>query len=392
MLIIVTFYKIILYLIFFFLTSTATYAANTTIVKSYTLTDLESASFITIRTSSAPKYRISYTKDKKQVFVVFNAATSSIKANKTIASKLLKDLAFTSLPSKKLKLTLSFTSPIIVTRDVVIAPSKDHRDYLLRLTINSASTTQPIATNIPNKETPPIPTLKKRSAGTLPLITIDAGHGGHDPGSMGRSGKYEKLFTLEYAKSLRDALLATGRYRVFMTRTDDTYVDLHDRVKRSEEKKSDLFISIHADSHSNPSMMGLSVYTLSETASDQEAEALAQKANTSGNIGNVEISDASHEVTPLLIEMVQRDTKNFSSIFAEDLVAQLQQQIHLLRNTHRFAGFRVLMSASTPSVLIELGYLSNPKEELLLQSSEYKKKLVSSIVKAIDIYFTKNRF
>lgn len=313
-----------------------------------------------------------------------------------------------------LRLVLDLNQPIIVYEHAILFPDDAHPNYRLLLrfkpknplldqiatkpdfipqtVFKSTSQSDPESILSPTISDPlptgvPAPIFKPTIA-YKPMIIIDAGHGGHDPGSLGRRKTKEKVVTLAYSKSLRDALLKTNRYRVFMTRDRDVFVALRDRVKLAEKAKGDLFIALHADSHPNKQTRGLSVYTLSETASDREAAIIARNANSSGNIGQIEIDDIRQdEITSLLIDLVQRDTKNLSSSFAETLVGQLQQQVTLLRNTHRFAGFRVLTSPSMPSVLIELGYLSNRQEEALLLSSKYKEKLVSAIVKAIDIHF-----
>lgn len=238
----------------------------------------------------------------------------------------------------------------------------------------------------------PKPTLKPKSVAPYkPLIVIDAGHGGHDPGAIGRKRTKEKHITLAYARALRKELLHSGRYRVKLTRGDDRYIKLRQRVKIAQRSKGDLFISLHADSHKNRNTRGLSVYTLSERASDKEAAALARQANDSGNIGgtihlNEEPEDA--DVSHLLVDLAQRGTKNQSSAFAEMLVVQLKRQVTLLRNTHRFAGFRVLTAPDIPSVLVELGYLSNRSEEKQLRGSGYRKKIVSAVHRAINKYFS----
>lgn len=371
--------KIVLPFLIYILWQTTSYAAPTAILKHYTITDTPSASLLTIRTTAHPSYRISRTKDSKQLILDFKNSKDIPKALAPTGHKRIKTVHFLPQAGGKMRMAITLAPSTEFTSDVVIAPDAVRPFFLLRLTVSDANAAHPK----PTAKAPATPPVFK------PLIVIDAGHGGQDPGSKGDSGKYEKWITLEYAKALQDVLMKTGKYRTYLTREDDTLIDLHERVKRSEAEKGDLFISIHADSHNDKNMHGLSVYTLSETASDKEAEGLALQANTSGTIGNTKVTTPSQEVTPLLIEMVQRDTKNLSASFAETLVTQLQQQIILLRNTHRFAGFRVLTSASIPSVLIELGYLSNPEEESLLQSTSYKKKLVSSIAKAIDIYCQK---
>lgn len=241
--------------------------------------------------------------------------------------------------------------------------------------------------------TVPMPVLKPPVASVsapavLPLIIIDPGHGGNDPGASGRTGKVEKDLTLQYAIQLREILLAKHKYRVLLTREKDVYKPLRDRVLVAKKHQGDLFISLHADAHNDPEMRGLSVYTLSEQASDKEAAVLAAKANKEDVIQGVALSSNSQDVADVLIDLVQRDTKNKSAKLAEILVKEFGSSVRLLPHAHRFAGFRVLTAPEVPSVLIELGYLSHKREEYLLHTSEYKTLLTMAIGEAVDQYFS----
>lgn len=239
---------------------------------------------------------------------------------------------------------------------------------------------------------PPVPTPKpvreqpQNSTPYMPLIIIDPGHGGVDPGAIGKSGTKEKNLTLAYALALKERIEKEGKYRVILTRDKDVFVSLRDRVHKAQKAEGDLFISLHADSHPQPRTRGLSVYTLSETASDKEAEALANMENKS-DVLRVDLADQNDEIADILIDLVQRESKNSSSRFAEGLVGTLKEKVTLLPNTHRFAGFRVLTAPDIPSVLVEMGYLSNVEEEKSLNSPDYKNKLVSAIVHGVNKYF-----
>ncbi len=219
-----------------------------------------------------------------------------------------------------------------------------------------------------------------------PLIVIDPGHGGIDPGALG-SSTMEKNITLAVAKQLRQQLLASGRFRVVLTRDKDVFVPLRDRFKIARDKGADLFISLHADS--NPSILarGASVYTLSDKASDAEAEALATKENKSDVIAGVDLSKENQTVTGILIDLAQRETTNMSSRFASILVNDLRNDTMMLQNSHRFAGFAVLKAPDVPSVLLEMGYVSSSADERLLTDSNHQKKLAGSISRAIEDYF-----
>jgi len=219
-----------------------------------------------------------------------------------------------------------------------------------------------------------------------PLIVIDPGHGGIDPGALGTDAM-EKNITLAVAKQLRQQLLATGRFRVVLTRDKDVFIPLRDRFKIARDKNADLFISLHADSNPSTQARGASVYTLSDKASDAEAEALAAKENKSDVIAGVDLSKENQTVTGILIDLAQRETTNMSSRFAAVLVNELRNDTMMLQNSHRFAGFAVLKAPDVPSVLLEMGYVSSSADEQLLTNSKHQKLLAGSITRAIENYF-----
>lgn len=224
-----------------------------------------------------------------------------------------------------------------------------------------------------------------------PLIAIDAGHGGQDPGAIGLHKTQERDVTLNFAKSLAKALEATGNYRAMLTRDENTFIMLHDRVNIARKAKADIFISIHADSNPNPDARGLSIYTLSSTASDAEAAALAERENKSDIITGLDLNTTDQDVANILIDLTQRETMNKSTILADSIVDKLHPNITRLPSTHRYAGFRVLKAPDTPSVLIELGFLSNVNDERLLLSPDYRDLVVSSVIKGIDRFYSKQR-
>jgi N-acetylmuramoyl-L-alanine amidase len=219
------------------------------------------------------------------------------------------------------------------------------------------------------------------------IIVIDAGHGGADPGAIGASGTYEKNITLAMAQELKEALDKKGVYKVYLTRNRDIFIPLRERVKISRGHDADLFISIHADSAQNKKAAGLSVYTLSETASDKEAAALAEKENKADIVAGMNFAEHSKEVSDILLNLAQRETNNSSAEFATYLSNQMSQIVKTVSNTHRFAGFAVLKAPDVPSVLMELGYLSNATEERQLKQKAYRAKLAAAAVKAVDKYF-----
>ncbi|MBR5130863.1 MAG: N-acetylmuramoyl-L-alanine amidase [Alphaproteobacteria bacterium] len=221
---------------------------------------------------------------------------------------------------------------------------------------------------------------------TKKIVVLDPGHGGKDPGAISRSGQYEKHITLAMAKETRRYLEEAG-YKVVLTRSTDKAIPLRRRYQIAHEADGDLFISIHADSAKNRSARGLSVYTISERASDKEAAALAERENKADILLGLDLSEYNPDVSNILIDLAKIDTMNKSAIYAKYLVKEMKKETTLLPNAHRFAGFAVLKSANIPSVLLELGYLSNPREDKLLQKKSYRRKLARALVRAIDQYF-----
>lgn len=224
-------------------------------------------------------------------------------------------------------------------------------------------------------------TVRKR------IIVLDPGHGGKDPGAIGAYRKtYEKNITLAMGKELQKVLRNKG-YIVYLTRDTDIFIPLRQRIKIAQKYKADLFMSLHADSAANRNATGLSVYTLSDTASDKEAAALAERENKADIIGGIDLGGNTKEVNDILISLSQTDTRNKSSKYATYLVGEMAKCVKLVKNTHRFAGFAVLKAPDIPSVLLEMGYLSNRTEEANLQQASYRNKLAQAAAKAIDRYF-----
>ncbi len=231
--------------------------------------------------------------------------------------------------------------------------------------------------------------LPKSSSQKL-VIALDPGHGGIDPGAIGTRGTAEKALTLAAARELKRQLEASGRYSVVMTRTADLFVPLRERVEIARAAGARLFVSLHADTHDSPALRGASIYTLSETASDAETEAFAHRENNSDVVAGVALAEEyDAEVAQILYSLVQQSTMNCSAVFASTLVDEISQHSPMIPKAHRFAGFRVLKAPDVPSVLIELGYLSNQEDERLLGNAKHRTKMMRAVVQAISQYFDK---
>lgn len=221
---------------------------------------------------------------------------------------------------------------------------------------------------------------------TKMVVVLDAGHGGIDSGAIGVKGTEEKKITLDLVKRLKKLLENDPKYQIYLTREDDRFLSLGERINFARSVKADLFISFHADSHGDSSLAGVSVYTLSDKASDAEAQVLANKENKSDIIGGVTWSEQNPEINAILIDLLQHETNTRSVLFANFLLKELGKKVVLLRNSHRSAGFLVLRAVDVPSVLIEGGYLSNAREETLLNTAEHQDKLAKAIYQAIYQY------
>ncbi|MBE1236724.1 N-acetylmuramoyl-L-alanine amidase [Phaeovibrio sulfidiphilus] len=248
---------------------------------------------------------------------------------------------------------------------------------------------KPVFVRLANGRRVPVPIPKPtpgRDPLYRPMIVLDPGHGGRDPGALGISGTQEKTLTLSMARDLKAALEQTGRYRVTLTRGADTSIKLRDRIEVGRKAGGDLFISLHADALTDPSVRGFSVYTLSETASDAEAGALAERENKADILLGADLSGQSPDVASILIDLARRATMNHSALFASTLIRQLPSSVPLLNKPHRSAGFAVLKAPDMPSVLVEMGFLSNARDEALLQDKAHRARLASAIVSSIDTY------
>jgi N-acetylmuramoyl-L-alanine amidase len=220
-----------------------------------------------------------------------------------------------------------------------------------------------------------------------PLVMLDPGHGGKDPGAIGFSGTYEKQVALAAALELKHQLEASGRYRVELTRTRDVFIPLDDRVDRAQQRNAALFVSMHADALSNHSVRGASVYTLAQTASDAQTAALARTENSADRFIGRQWQSASPEVSRILASLVRQETRVGSVRIARNLVGSLDQDLPMLQNPDRHAGFVVLKAADIPSVLVEMGFMSNSRDEAALRRPDHRKLVAQAMHRAVDAFF-----
>lgn len=217
-------------------------------------------------------------------------------------------------------------------------------------------------------------------------IVVDAGHGGIDTGARGVNGTLEKTITLAFARELVEKLDDSGKYNVLLTRDEDIFLRLDERVRIARQHEADLFISIHADAIRYRGVRGATVYTVSDEASDAKAAATAARENLSDELAGIKVEDDKNQVADILADLARRETHTFSIRFARSLLGEISDSLDLVKNPHRYAGFQVLRAPDVPSVLLELGYLSNPQDEEQLRDSAWRAKAVESIGDAIDAF------
>lgn len=242
----------------------------------------------------------------------------------------------------------------------------------------------PIATARPS-EAPP-----KTDGDARPLIVLDAGHGGIDNGTKGSGGELEKDVVLAFAQTLREKLEGGGKYRVAMTRTDDSFIPLGERVRFARSRSAALFISLHADAlpRREGQAEGATVYTLSENASDAEAARLAETENKADVIAGVDLTAEPGDVANILVDLAQRETKTFSMQFARTVVEELKTAARLHKHPLKSAGFKVLLAPDVPSVLVELGYMSTKDDLKQLTSASWRTRTAQALAQAVDKFFT----
>jgi N-acetylmuramoyl-L-alanine amidase len=236
----------------------------------------------------------------------------------------------------------------------------------------------------------PIEPPVKADGDARPLIVVDPGHGGIDNGTKGAGGELEKDIVLAFSQTLREKLESGGKYRVAMTRSDDSFIPLSERVRFARTRGAALFVSVHADALPRKEGLaeGATVYTLSETASDAEAARLAETENKADVIAGVDLTAEPNDVANILVDLAQRETKTFSTQFARTVVDELKSAARMHKHPLKSAGFKVLTAPDVPSVLIELGYMSTKDDLKQLNSPVWRARTAQAVVKAVETFFT----
>ena len=317
------------------------------------------------------------------------------------AGGLVSSFRYGLVEEHKSRVVLDVSGPVLIGKSQII-PAKGKRPArisveILPTTIENFKLTyatdhpDPAQTSAPEQTAaitpaaspPPEPVV------SLPqkIIVIDPGHGGIDPGAVSHKKTKEKDIVLAYGLALRDALQKSPNYKVVMTRDSDTFISLDERVKIAHDNKADLFIAIHADTVDGKNVRGTTLYTVSDKATDAEAEALAQKENRADVIAGMDLGNQTKTVSDILINLAQRESKNQALYFAKKAVSQLQPYARFTGKPVRSAAFVVLKAPDVPSILVELGYLSNTQDEALLNSADWRNNMATAMAHAVDDYF-----
>lgn len=351
---------------------------------------------VVIELTKATKYRSFVLQDPNRIVLDIDQFNWKIGNIFKPVGTLVKDVRYGVLGGGKGRLVIETNAPVILKDTFSIPKSKTQPD---RIVIDFSRTTAEVMKEATSqkmgqldkddrgsKNAKPAPSKSSKNK-EAKLIIIDPGHGGQDPGAIGANGAYEKNIVLAVGLELRKQLRNAG-YRVEMTREKDVFIPLRGRVNFARKKKGDLFISLHADSIGRANVAGASVYTLSDKASDKETQKLAERENKSDLIAGIDLSHQEDDVAGILIDLAARDTMNQSRYLAKTVINTLDgNSVKILDKKYRSAGFAVLKAMDIPSVLVEMGYLTNRQEVERLSSSDYQKRVAAALKQSVDSFF-----
>jgi len=349
---------------------------------------------VTLKLSQAIPYRIfTLTKPDRIVFDFKEVDWTGFSADKVLKTEKAKDLRFGAFQAGWSRMVIELNQPMLLKQaDLRIDPDKG--DAVLQASFELTSPEKFAALAGPRKNAGwdlPKPAklspAKKRQLGDRPLVVIlDPGHGGIDSGAR-QKGLFEKTMVLKFAKELKQALILSGRYKAYMTRDDDDFVSLPRRITKARALGADVFISLHADRLESGYATGTTVYSLSDEASDKASAYLAERQNRTDLLAGVDLSQQSDAVATVLMDMARVETKSRSDLLADMMVSGIAQSVGRLRKRpHLYAGFRVLKAPDIPSVLVELGFMSNKRDLNNLQNEKWRQKVIRGIVLALDTW------
>ncbi|WP_070150434.1 N-acetylmuramoyl-L-alanine amidase [Agrobacterium vitis] len=341
-----------------------------------------------------PETTVRYIGNPDRIVVDLPATVFAFPADALVARGLFRDIRFGSIDATHSRIVLTTARPAkLVLTDIrqndegqgfrlILDAEMTDNDTFSKLVASQAWEADAYS----NGKSPRIEQAAPTTDGEF-LIAVDAGHGGIDTGATGKTTNTpEKTVTLGFARALAAELNRQKGVKAFLTRDGDTFLSLSQRVTLARQKGANLFISLHADMLGQANIRGATVYTISDKASDHLAEAAAARENQSDEVGGVDASAEPQEVSDILADLTRRETQAFSIAMAKSVVTSFDGQINLINNPHRFAGFRVLQAQDVPSVLLELGFLSNKDDEKLLLDPAWRGKVVKLIAEAVKKY------
>ncbi|MDP9839697.1 N-acetylmuramoyl-L-alanine amidase [Neorhizobium huautlense] len=333
-----------------------------------------------------PTFSVHYVSNPDRVVIDLPATAFGFSPQDLTARGLFKDIRYGAMGEASARLVLTAIRPV----KLVMAEVQKNDDHGYRLVLDAEMTTDKAFVEMVRKQvwdTPGDVNAISQAKDDVFTIAIDAGHGGIDAGATGADGKVqEKTITLAFAQALKAKLDGKAGMKAFLTREDDHFLSLSERVTRARQGKADLFISLHADTLREKDIRGATVYTLSDKASDRMAENLAARENLSDQLAGYSLQDGPPEVADILMDLTRRETQAFSISLADRVVSSFEGQVGLINNPRRSAGFQVLRAPDIPSVLLELGFLSNVEDEKLLLDEQWREKVTRLIAEAVLQY------
>jgi len=336
-----------------------------------------------------PEFSLHYVSAPERVVVDLPATAFGFAAEDLPARGVFSDIRYGTMDESSARIVLTAKRPVRLS----LAEVQETGNGAYRLVLDAEMVTAEVFESLVRKQnwtaeqsqaiaTPPASTNDDQF-----VVAIDAGHGGIDAGATGVETKTpEKVITLSFARKIVEHLNAKHGIKAVLTREDDVFLSLSERVTLARQANADLFISLHADTLRQRDIRGATVYTLSDRASDRMAESLAARENLSDQLAGVSLTDGPPEVADILLDLTRRETQAFSIALARNLLASFEGQVGLINNAHRYAGFQVLRAPDIPSVLLELGFLSNPEDEKLLLDDAWRDKVSKLLVDSIERY------
>ncbi|HEV7435740.1 MAG TPA: N-acetylmuramoyl-L-alanine amidase [Pseudorhizobium sp.] len=344
----------------------------------------EARTRIVVDFDEKPDFSVHYVASPERVIVDLPATAFGFPKEDLSARGLFTDIRYGTMDESSARIVLTAKRPVRLT----LAEVQEADNGAFRLVLDAEMTTAETFESLVRQQSWEAQPAEQRAISQddgVFVVAIDPGHGGIDAGATGTETKVaEKDITLRFARSVAERLKEKPGISVFLTREDDRFLTLSERVTLARQAKADLFISLHADTLSQRDIRGATVYTLSDRASDRMAEKLAVRENLSDELAGISLKDEPPEVADILLDLTRRETQAFSVTLAENVIDSFEGQIGLINNAHRYAGFQVLRAPDIPSVLLELGFLSNPEDEKLLLDEAWRNKVSSLLVESIE--------